>query len=242
MPEDGYGLSETEIRLFHNNGFLKMGHRLPEGVTQELEETIWQHIDEEIEPVVRGADGEVGRISDVIERDDDIFWNVITGDWVMDPLESLLGENIAVQRKKHNHATLRRAADTKGSAYFHRDVRQWSRPVVTALFYLTDTNLENGCTRVVPNSQYVPSERLYDESGSLNEDDEIFDQEVPVPMPRGGILLINSLMMHRVGMNHTDDPRMSMTIGYHSEDPLVGCEDPNNVVVHRGEGEATDSY
>lgn len=234
-----HGLTETEIRLFHNNGFLKLDHTLPEDVTHELEETIWRHIDEEIEPVQRGDDGTVGRISDVIERDEEIFWEVITGDWVMDPLESLLGSSIAVHTKRHNHATLRRNTDV--SARWHRDVRQWSRPLVTALFYLTDTNLENGCTRVVPNSQYIPSERLY-EDGSLNEEDEIFTQEVPVPMPRGGILLINSLVMHRVGMNHTDEARMSMTIGYHSEDSLTDADEPNHVVVDRGTGGPESAY
>ena len=233
MANVGRPLTETEIQLFHNNGFLKLDAPLPDDVCRELEETIWRHVDEEIEPVVRGDDGTVGRISDVIEREDNIFWEVITGDWVLAPLESLLGPDIVVHKQRHNHATLRRASDTKGSAYFHRDVRQWSRPLVTALFYLTETTLQNGCTRVVPNSQYIPSERLYDEDGSLNEDDEIFQQEVPVPMPRGGILLINSLMMHRVGLNRTDEARMSMTIGYHSEDPLTDAEEPNHVVIRR---------
>ncbi len=237
MATTGTRLTQTEIRLFHNNGFLKLDRGLPEPVTSELEETIWRHIDEEIEPVVRGDDGTVGRISDVIERDDQIFWEVCTGDWVMEPLESLLGPDIVVHKKRHNHATLRRGTDTKGSTGFHRDVRQWSRPLVTALFYLTDTNLENGCTRIVPNSQYIPSERLYGEDGRLNEDHGIFTQEVPVPMPRGGILLINSLMLHRVGMNHTDEARMSMTIGYHSEDSLTAADEPNHAVVHRGSPE-----
>ena len=235
MTSTEYGLSETEIRLFHANGFLKLEHRLPEDHVEALSAAIWRNIEAEIEPVVRGADGSIGRISDVIGRDDEIFWDTITSERVLDPLESLLGPEIVVHKKRHNHATLRRGTDTKGSTYFHRDVRQWSRPLVTALFYLTETNLENGCTRVVPHSQYIPSERLYDDDGSLNEDDEIFVQEVPVPMPRGGILLLNSLAMHRVGMNHTDEPRMSMTIGYHSEDSLTDADEPNHILVTRND-------
>ena len=53
-------------------------------------------------------------------------------------------------------------------------------------------------------------------------------------MPAGGMLAINSMMLHAAGQNKTDDTRMSMTVGYHSVDELSEVENPKRVLV-RGE-------
>lgn len=228
-----YALTDEEIQLFRNNGFVLLDHTLSPERVEKLRETIHRDIENEVEPVSRNDEGEVGRISNIIDRDE-IFWETITSDKVLDPLESLLGSNIVVLKNRHNHATLRRASDVKEATDFHRDVRQWSRPIVTVLFYLVETTLENGCTRIVPGSQDFPAEKLQDEDGGWDQGHEFLKQEVPVPRPKGGLLIINSLAMHRVGMNHTDEARMSMTVGYHSVDELKKEDDPNRKLV-RGE-------
>ena len=67
---------------------------------------------------------------------------------------------------RHNHIYLR----DRGSSHsleLHRDVRHWSRTIVTVLVYLEDTNLENGCTRVVPGSHLLPG------LANLREDDNL---------------------------------------------------------------------
>ena len=66
----------------------------------------------------------------------------------------------------------------------------------------------------------------------------VIGQAVPVPMPAGGMLVIDSLIFHRIGSNRTDQTRISMTIGYRSVDELAGVEDPKNLLV-RGERQYT---
>ena len=60
-------------------------------------------------------------------------------------------------------------------------------PLVTVLFYLETTTVENGCTWLVPGSHFYPGV-----GGNRLEEDErlrrsgLLDQAVPLPMPAGG--------------------------------------------------------
>jgi phytanoyl-CoA hydroxylase len=225
-------LTPEQVHFFRHNGFLKLPTRLPSETVTQLRETIWEHVKQEIEPVVRDKQGRVVRISNIWGRGAP-FREALTSPQVLDPLECLLGANIELITNRHNHATLRIAGD--GSYYPHRDVLQWSRTILTVLFYLEDTTVENGCTWVVPGSHLLPGRP----SNSLAGDEEVqrwglLDQAVPVPMPAGGLLAIDSMIMHTAGHNTTSGSRVSMTVGYHSMDELLGVENPARVLV-RGE-------
>jgi phytanoyl-CoA hydroxylase len=222
-------LTSEQFFLFRHNGFLKLPEPLPAEMVTELKETIHRHIREEIAPVVRDSQGRIVRISKLWERQG-IFCRALTCPQVLDPLEALLGPNIEMILNRHNHATLRLAGD--GMNYFHRDILQWSRAIVTVLFYLEETTVENGCTLVIPGTHLLPGRT----STSLADDEAlsqsgVLEQAVPVPMPAGGLLAIDSLVMHSAGQNRTQGTRMSMTVGYHSVDELSDAENPKRVLV-----------
>ena len=224
-------LTTRQIQLFRNNGFLCLPDRLPEEMVENLKTAIMDDIDRKIEPIVRNKDGRAVRISALMDRAS-IFREAVTHPYALDPLESLLGPNIEILTNRHNHATLRTAEDNKG-AYLHRDVRQWTRTIYTIIFYLEETTLENGCTRIVPGSHHFPGV-----STSIHDADwasDVLGQALPVPMPAGGMLAIDSMVVHGAGENHTDDTRMSMTVGYHSVDELMDIPNPKRLLV-RGEG------
>ena len=184
-----------------------------------------QDMAEVVEPVAR-QDGRIIRISAVWQRGG-IFQETITCDEILNPLESLLGSNIEFVLNRHNHVYLRDAGSTH-SLDLHRDVRHWSRTIATVLIYLEETNLENGCTRVVPGSHYLPAfAHLKDEA--IQE--IAASQAIPLPMPAGGLLAIDSMIIHSAGINRTDRTRMSMTLGYHSADELAAGDNPKKVLV-----------
>src|SRR5262249_8383635 len=161
------------------------------------------------------------------------FREAITHPVVLEPLECLLGPNIELLLNRHNHATLRLAAD--GTSYMHRDVLQWTRTIVTVLFYLEETTLENGCTRLVPGSHLLPGGRVLSrEKDGGGRRGGVREQAAPVPRPAGGLVAIDSTVMHGAGPNLTSGTRISMTVGYHSVDELAGFENPKRILV-RGE-------
>jgi ectoine hydroxylase-related dioxygenase (phytanoyl-CoA dioxygenase family) len=225
-------LTPEQTRLFRHNGFLKLPVSLSEDRVARLKETIWRDVRSAVEPVVRDRQERVVRLSNLWDRDP-IFRETFTSPQVLDPLESLLGPNIELICNRHNHATLRLAGD--GTSYLHRDVLQWSRPIVTVLFFLEESTVENGCTQVIPGTHLLPGLASY----SLEKDEQvlrsgILGQAVPVPMPAGGMLVIDSLVMHGARENRTDGTRISMTVGYHSVDELCDVPNPKRVLV-RGE-------
>ena len=226
-------LTAEQTTLFRHNGFLKLPRRLPDATVTLLKTTIHEHIRDERAPVARDGQGRVVRISDLWGRGTP-FQEVLICAEVLDPLESLLGPNIEMVLNRHNHATLRVAGD--GTDYAHRDILQWSRSLVTILFYLEETTLENGCTFVIPGSHLLPSGSSSSSSLRLAEDEtvrrmDVLDQAVPVPMPAGGLLALDSFVMHAAGTNKTTGTRMSMTAGYHSVDELSNVENPRRVLV-----------
>ena len=221
-------LSPQEIQLFRHNGFIRFPTQLSKDHVAALKAAALKDIEEGVEPVAR-QEGRIIRISAVWQRGG-IFQETITCDEILNPLESLLGPNIEFVLNRHNHVYLRDAGSTH-SLELHRDVRHWSRTIATVLIYLEDTNLENGCTRVVPGSHHLPA------FASLQDDTLqhiAASQAIPLPMPAGGLLAIDSMIVHAAGINRTNKTRMSMTLGYHSTDELASGSNPRKVLV-RGE-------
>ena len=232
-------LTPQEIQLFRHNGFIKFPTQLSTDQVEALKAAALKDISEAVEPVAR-QDGRIIRISAIWERGG-IFRETITCDEILNPLESLLGSDIEFVLNRHNHIYLRDAGSSHSLA-LHRDVRHWSRTIATVLVYLEDTNLENGCTRVVPGSHHLPA------FADLKDDavQEIAaSQAIPLPMPAGGLLAIDSMIIHSAGINHTDGTRMSMTLGYHSADELTWEDNPRRVLVrgtrpYRGNDKPTE--
>ena len=223
-------LTAEQVQLFRQNGYLKLGNRLDKTKVERLKETIARDIDNAAEPVVRDPKRRVVRLSNVVDRDPE-FLDTATSPLVLDPLESLLGPNIELIKNRHNHATLRPASGNREEG-LHRDIKQWSRTIYTVIFYLEESTVENGATLVVPGSHHFPgvNGRLYEEKWVR----QLLEQAVPVPMPEGGMLVTDGMIMHGVGQNMTDQTRMSMTMGYHSVDELSDVENPKRILV-RGE-------
>jgi ectoine hydroxylase-related dioxygenase (phytanoyl-CoA dioxygenase family) len=206
-------------------GFVKLPERLPPDTVAALRDAINQDIENAVEPVVRNREGRIVRLSNALDRAP-IFREVVTSSLVLDPLEDLLGPNIELIRNRHNHATLR-LPDPRAEA-LHRDVPQWSRGIVTVLFYLEESTAEKGCTQLVPGSHLLPWAGNAAEAVARGR---LQDQVVRAESPEGGMLVIDSLLWHGVGANRTGQTRTTITMGYHSVDDLASVEDHNRILV-----------
>ena len=213
-------LTTEEIHLFRHNGFVKFPNILPTSQVEAIKTAALDDVQNQIEPVVR-QHGQVIRISKIWERGG-IFRQTIASPDVLEPLSSLLGENIDYVLNRHNHIYLRNRESTH-SLELHRDVQHWSRTIATVLIYLEETTLENGCTHLVPGSHL-----LSDLLKELTEAAKL--QTVPIPMPAGGMIAIDSMILHSTGVNRTEGTRMSMTLGYPRTDELA-LETPKRVLV-----------
>ena len=228
-------LTPEQLWLFRLAGFVKLPGTLSEGIVAALRQAIQHDIDQAAEPVVRNREGRIVRLSNVLARAP-IFRDVATSPLVLDPLAQLLGPNIELLRNRHNHATLRLANPRE--EMLHRDVPQWSRGIVTVIFYLEDSTCERGATQFVPGSHLLP----WAEDPAAVDRAGLADQVVRVELPAGGLLAMDSLVWHGVGRNRTTETRLSMTMGYHSADDLASVEDPQRLLVRGSRQYAGHSY
>ncbi len=226
-------LTTDEICFFRHSGFLGLPWRLPAESVEAIKKQATEEIEQAVEPLFRDYRGDVMRLLAVWERGGAIR-RVLGGPEVVPALQSLLAPDVELMLNRKNHVALRRRDDHSAmSLELHRDVRNWSRTVCTILFFLEDTNLDNGCTQIVPGSQVLPdvARGLIAETDPWSIDSGILDQRVPIPMPAGGMLAINTMVMHAAGRNRTDGTRMTLTAGYHVVDHHAGTWDPKRVVV-----------
>lgn len=235
-------LTTEEFFLFDHNGYYLVKQALEPDVLETLKATITHHAQERIAPIVCedperpgfGKSGDIPgtrilRLSKVLTRDP-IFRTAASSAKLIAVLQDLLGPNVDVVLNRHNHVTLR----PPGAAQleWHRDVANWSRPVISAVFYLEDSTLENGCTRILPGSHHMLAYHSH-LSGHARMDtlDRLGNQAVPVPACAGDVLLMHGLAIHGAGANRTNATRMSMTLGYHAADELGSREEPEKLLL-----------
>lgn len=88
---------------------------------------------------------------------------------------------------------------------------------LTCWLALDDADLDNGCLWVIPGSHERGTQPHHnDTAGSPFRvgHEGPADDGVPVPVPRGSVLVFSSLLMHRSGPNRTDRRRLAWIIQY----------------------------
>jgi len=223
-------LTVYQLNHFRQCGYLILPTRLPDSAVARLKQAVLADVDSEVAPVVRDDTGRVVRLSALLDRGP-AYEETVRSEWVIEPLSDLLGPNILALKNRHNHATMNFKSHKRDD--FHRDNLQWSRGLLTVIFYLEDTTVENGCTQVVPGTHLLPGiNHLHKLSGvDWIEQSGLLDQALPLPIEAGRMLAIDSTVFHRAGTNRTDGSRMSITIGYQAVDELSDEVDPTRLLV-----------
>ncbi|MEZ4861482.1 MAG: phytanoyl-CoA dioxygenase family protein [Caldilineaceae bacterium] len=239
---DQTDLTPEEFFLFQHTGYLRIPQALDAELVTQLRATIRRHAEERIAPIVcedptrpgQPKQGDIPgarvlRLSKVLARDP-IFFAAASAPRLVAVLTQLLEPNVEVVLNRHNHATLR----PPGAAQleWHRDVANWSRPIVTAIFYLEEATLESGCTYVLPGSQHLLAYHgTLSGHGRLTSLGRLGQQALPILADAGDVLLMHGLVLHSAGANRSGASRMSMTLGYHAADELGAAEEPHKRLV-----------
>ncbi|MFF3686801.1 phytanoyl-CoA dioxygenase family protein [Streptomyces sp. NPDC002187] len=193
------------------------------------------HLSRSIDPLRVNAKGDACRLDHVLERDP-VFLEALRSPAVSAPLEGILGPTVDVVRHRHNHATRNAPGDIPFR--LHRDIQQWSQPLVAVFIYLQDSEIGNGCTTIVPGTHRVPYAGPQSAGGGGNWADEhpeyqsFVGQELPIEMPRGGVLFLNCLCFHSVGRQpegSASKTRYSVVFACRSADELASIESPDVV-------------
>ena len=226
-------LTEEEIWYFKHNGFRRLPECLPDDLVNRLNAVTDEQIDRMIEPVVwekretRTPD-DVRRLSKIIARAP-VYLEAASHSIITEALRGVLGPNIELLTNKHNHIMVRPPGSD--SVYWHSGEQPYDHTLITALVYLQESTLKNGCIRIVPGSHLRPFRRDRRPKEAFRESD-LYGLSVPIPMPRGGVLLFNDCCFHGSDVNMSDASRRSMTLAYRAHDAHdVIKEDPEKILV-----------
>jgi ectoine hydroxylase-related dioxygenase (phytanoyl-CoA dioxygenase family) len=216
-------------RFFDATGYTKVPGRLPLDLISRMRTVVDDHFARGVHPYRVNDTGTPCRLDDLLERDP-VFLDALRHECVAGALRQVLGPTVDVVHARHNHATLNNPGDIRFR--LHRDIQQWSQPLVAVFFYLEPATVTNGCTTVVPASHRLPYAGPQSGGGGGNWADEheqyqhLIGQELPVEMPAGGVLLLNCLCFHSVGRNTSASSRRSVVFACRASDELSQVEDP----------------
>ena len=237
-------MTDEDLWYFTHNGFYKVPELLPDDLIDRLNAATDRQIQIGEPPIVREnrdepiTPGNIRRISKILDRDP-VYLEAAQHPIILDALENILGPNIELVTNKHNHMMIR-----PGRSYpvpWHSGESPYSYLLVTASIFLEESNLENGCIRIVPGSHQRPFRYQGREDpeerrpkGEFREV-ELYRRSLPVPMPRGGVLLFIDRCYHGSDINETDSSRRALTLAYRPHDVKnVIKHDPEKILV-RGE-------
>ena len=229
-------LSEEDIWYFKYSGYYLLPDTLPEDLIDRLNEVTTTQVQKMIEPIVWENKEErkaasVRRLSKILDRDP-VYLEAATYPAILDAIEGYIGPNIEMLTNKHNHIMVRPPGSFP--VPWHSGEEPWEPTLITALIYLEESTMDNGCVHIVPGSHVRPFSRKRRPSGDWASSKE-YRRALPVPMPKGGVLLFNDCCFHGSDVNRTGQSRRSMTIGYRAHDSHdVLKDDPEKILV-RGE-------
>ena len=111
-----------------------------------------------------------------------------------------------------------------GSIILHQDFPYWTdvtkaaSRVATAMLFLDDATVENGCLEVVPGShrEGLQTRRAVDGFGSLEIDPQKYDQSrlLPVPVKAGAVIFFGPFLVHRSLPNRAAADRRALLFSY----------------------------
>ena len=146
--------------------------------------------------------------------------------WALDrrftePCKDLVGEeDIRLFTEKLN---LKRS-HKGGSIILHQDFPYWTgvtkaaARVATAMLFLDDATVENGCLEVVPGShrEGLPSRRALEGLGGMEIDPAKYDHArlVPVPVEAGAVIFFGPFLVHRSLPNRSGVDRRALLFSY----------------------------
>jgi len=140
---------------------------------------------------------------------------------LVDPCKDLVGENdLALFTEKLNLKRARKG----GHIILHQDFPYWSdmtkiaSRVATAMLFLDDASIANGCLEVVPGShrEGLQERRSMEGLGGLEMDPLQYDHSrlLPLEVPSGSVVFFGPFLVHRSLPNRSDVDRRALLYSY----------------------------
>jgi non-heme Fe2+,alpha-ketoglutarate-dependent halogenase len=172
-------------------------------------------------------------------------YRIVSHPKILDAVESILGPNLLVWSSRW----FSKMPGDKTYITWHQDATYWGlRPpnVTTAWIALSDSVPENGCMRVVPETQrgdLLPQRETYAPDNALSRGQEIAvevdeSQAVDIVLHPGEMSLHHIKIVHGSNVNASDQPRIGIAVRYLTPDVTSEGPEREKAMLVRGKNES----
>ena len=138
-----------------------------------------------------------------------------------EPAREILGvDAVGLFTEKLNY----KRARCGGPVVLHQDYPYWERMtpiahrIATAMIFLDDASLENGCLEVAPGSHTVGKHKQWEKEGfgAMEMDTDAFDMSrlTPLEVPAGTVAFFGAFLVHRSLPNRSGRDRRALLYSY----------------------------
>jgi len=149
-----------------------------------------------------------------------VFERMAADPALLDCIAALIGENILFHYSKLNM----KGPKFGSPVYWHQDFSYYphtNTDLLSAIIFLDDATVHNGCLRVVPGS-HRHGLRSHEIDGffrgRISDVDE--SEAVNIELAAGGVILLHCMMLHASARNESNSPRRAFLPAYRAADAL----------------------
>ncbi len=205
-------LTETELRRYHEDGFVVPDFRLPDARIDEIRENHARLVH---------SHPQFTDYCPTLLSYDASFLDYARDDALLNMVEQILGPDIALW----NSSFFAKPAKVGSRTPWHQDGEYWPiRPLATCSVWIAvdDSNSENGCLQVIPGSHQTRELKPHHVNNAkglalpLELDEDAFNQDkaASIELEKGQISLHDVYLMHASEPNQSDKPRRGMTLRF----------------------------
>jgi ectoine hydroxylase-related dioxygenase (phytanoyl-CoA dioxygenase family) len=209
-------LTEQRVKAYETEGFIPKIQ-----ISDEAEATRFRKLFDELEAKEGRERCQIGLID--WHFDYQFIWELATHPTILDCIDSLIGPDVMLLA---THFFCKYGPDEKKFVAWHQDVTYWGLEppeAVTAWYAIDDSDLENGCMRVIP-STHRPGIREHGKSKqagnllSINQEVPVSEEEekqaVDLILKSGEISIHHGTLVHGSLPNRSTRRRCGLTVRY----------------------------
>jgi ectoine hydroxylase-related dioxygenase (phytanoyl-CoA dioxygenase family) len=214
MNQDTMGnqyLHQREVEFYEENGYLILDPHFPAQLLTRVREDIFDLLGKikarlsQDDKRIRETDADLHHKSQAVKE-------LITSEVFRELGRELLGEDVDLRHT----ITITKTAEHGGPIQWHQDWglgKDPGYPLFTFWIAITESNLENGCIRIIPGSHkmeiqaHAVSETYPSDRGIKNVDAE---KAIPLEMSAGQVLIIHPQVIHGSDSCTSLNPRVAV--------------------------------